>query len=309
MPFSRDPQEFEYLKEKILSLKEKRNAVILAHNYQIEEVQEIADYVGDSFGLSQQATLCNEEVVVFCGVHFMAESAAILAPEKTVLLPEPLAGCPLADTITAEELREAKARNPEAAVVCYVNSSAEVKAESDICCTSSNAVQVVNSVKQRHVLFVPDANLAHWVSRFTNKEIIPWRGNCITHHRISAGEVAAARRAYPDAKIAVHPECKPEVTEQADFVGSTSQIIRFASETDAKTVIIGTEMGVLPKIKKENPDKKIFLLSPKLICYNMKLTTLDKVYSSLSKMEPVISVLPEIRAKAAEALSRMLDVK
>ena len=302
-------KEMAELKDEILSLKKERNAVILAHNYQVEEIQDIADYVGDSFGLSLQAKNTSAEVVVFCGVHFMAESAHILAPDKIVLLPERGAGCPLANTITAEELRRVKAQYPNTPVVCYVNSSAEVKAESDICCTSSNAVEVVNSLEAQEVIFVPDANLAFWVSQHTAKRIIPWDGHCIPHHRVLFQEFVNVKKAHPGAKLAVHPECRPEISTKADFVGSTSAIIKYARETDADTVIIGTEMGVIPLIKKENPGKKIYLLSPKLICYNMKLTTPQKLLSSLKSLEPKITVPPDTRRRAEASLTRMLQIK
>ncbi|GAW94090.1 quinolinate synthase NadA [Calderihabitans maritimus] len=298
----------EQLVAKIQRLKRERNAVILAHNYQLPEVQDVADYVGDSFELSRKAAATDAEVIVFCGVHFMAESAFILAPHKTVLLPERLAGCPLAETITEDDLRRKKREYPEATVVCYVNSSAAVKAESDICCTSSNAVQVVNSLPSKQVLFVPDANLAHWVAGQTDKEIIPWRGHCVTHHRVTEEDVRRAREAVPGAVIAVHPECRPEVAARADFVGSTSALLRFARETDHREIVVGTEMGILHRMKKENPHKKFYLLSPGLICPNMKMTTLDKVARALERLEPRITVPEGTRLRAAAALEKMLAV-
>ncbi len=296
------------LKKEIKRLKEERNAVILAHNYQIGEVQDIADYVGDSFGLSKQAAETNADTIVFCGVHFMAESAAILAPEKTVLLPEKLAGCPLADTITAESLRAEKQKYPEAAVVCYVNSSAAVKAESDICCTSSNAVKVVQSLPNRQVLFVPDCNLANYVSKFTDKEIIPWQGYCITHHRVTLKDLEKVRQLHPDGLVTVHPECRPEIVENADHVGSTSEILRFARESSAQKIIIGTEIGMIHRLKAENPEKQFYLLAPSLICPNMKMTTLSKVKESLEMMETQITVPEDIRKRAYMTLEKMLAV-
>ncbi|MEL7565140.1 MAG: quinolinate synthase NadA [Dehalobacterium sp.] len=296
------------LQKKIQQLKEERNALILAHNYQIDDVQAIADFVGDSFGLSQKAAGTDKDVIVFCGVSFMVETAAILAPEKTVLLPEKLAGCPMADMITADALREAKEKYPEAAVVCYVNSSAEVKAESDICCTSSNAVNIVNSLAEEQVLFVPDGNLAHWVSLNSSKKVIPWEGFCPTHHKITLTDIDQVRKARPGAPVAVHPECHPDLVAKADFVGSTGGILDFARKSDAEEIIIGTEMGILHRLKEENPDKKFYLLSSRLVCPNMKFTTLEKVAASLEKMQTVITVPEEVACKARVALEKMLAV-
>ncbi|KUO51195.1 MAG: quinolinate synthetase [Desulfitibacter sp. BRH_c19] len=292
----------------IKNLKKQRNAIILAHNYQIDEVQEIADYTGDSFGLSKLAASTDAEVIVFCGVQFMAESAAILSPDKIVLLPEKNAGCPLADTITSKTLLEKKKEYPEAAVVCYVNSSAEVKAESDICCTSSNAVKIVNSLEQKQVLFVPDRNLASYVALKTEKEIIPWDGYCITHHRVTVDDVRKVRLHHPDGIIVVHPECQPEVVALADHVGSTSEILRFSKESKAKKFIIGTEMGMLYRLKKENPDKQFYLLSQGLICPNMKMTTLPKIKDALETLEPQIKVDNSIRKAACGTLEKMLTI-
>ncbi|MHB1128193.1 MAG: quinolinate synthase NadA [Bacillota bacterium] len=292
----------------IKRLKKERNAIILAHNYQSEEIQAIADYVGDSFGLSQTAASAKEEVIVFCGVHFMAESAAILSPEKTVLLPEKYAGCPLADMINEDDLFRKKQEYPDAAVVCYINSSAAVKAESDICCTSSNAVQVVNSLRERRVLFVPDGNLAHWVAGQTDKEVIPWEGYCTTHNRVTLEDILQVKEAHPDAMVLVHPECRPEVVAEADFAGSTSAIIKTARETDATKIVVGTEMGVIYRLRKDSPDKRFYLLSPGLICPNMKMTNLNKVAIALETLTPRITVSPEVRQGALRALERMLAV-
>jgi len=296
------------LQMKIQRLKKERNALILAHNYQIDEVQDIADFVGDSFGLSQKAARTDKDVIVFCGVSFMAETAAILAPEKTVLLPEKSAGCPMADMITAEALREAKQKYPEAAVVCYVNSSADVKAECDICCTSSNAVKIVNSLVEEQVLFVPDGNLAHWVSLNSSKKVIPWEGFCPTHHKIALTEIDQVRKARPGAPIAVHPECHPDLVAKADFVGSTGGILDFARKSNADEIIIGTEMGIIHRLEEENPDKKFYLLSSRLVCPNMKFTTLEKVAASLEKMQTIITVPEEVGRKARIALEKMLAV-
>ncbi|HOA35290.1 MAG TPA: quinolinate synthase NadA [Bacillota bacterium] len=296
------------IKEKIGALKAERKAVILAHNYQTEEIQELADYTGDSFDLSRIAAEVDAEVIVFCGVHFMAESAAILAPGKLVLLPEAAAGCPMADMVTPEALRRYKEQYPGAAVVVYINSSAAVKAESDICATSANAAAVINSLEAGRVIFAPDRNLAHFVSRHTAKEIIPWPGYCITHHRITPGDIARARRVHPGALVIVHPECRPEVAEMADAVLGTSGMIRFVKETDAAEIIVGTEAGLIHRLRKERPDLKYYVPTPGLICPNMKYTTPDKVLSALEKMQHRVAVTPEIRERAAEALRRMLAV-
>ncbi|WP_408956300.1 quinolinate synthase NadA [Natroniella sp. ANB-PHB2] len=294
--------------KKINRLKKEKNAVILAHNYQIEEVQAIADYTGDSLGLSQKAADIEEDIIVFCGVDFMAESAAILAPNKTVLLPEINAGCPMAEMITAEKLREKKKEYPDAAVVCYVNSSAAVKAESDICCTSSNAVEVVKAVSNKQILFVPDQNLGHYVSQQTDKEIILWDGYCITHHRMLPEYITEVREAHPKAPIIVHPECRPEVVELADFVGSTGQITKYAQESNAETIIVGTEMGILYKLRLQNPDQNFYLLNQGLICQNMKLTSLENIAEALEKMQYRIEVDNQTRIKAQEALDKMLEI-
>ncbi|MGI9951673.1 quinolinate synthase NadA [Moorellaceae bacterium AZ2] len=298
----------EELVKEIEELKRERGAVILAHNYQPDAVQDIADFVGDSLALSRMAAATPARVIVLAGVRFMAESASILAPEKTILLPDLFAGCPLADSIDADGLRRAKAQYPDAAVVCYVNSPAEVKAESYICCTSSNAVEVVQSLPHRRILFVPDRNLANYVSRFTDKEIIPWDGFCLTHCRVTLEEVQEAKAAHPEAKVLVHPECRPEVVEAADFVGSTGAILRFARESRDREFLIGTEMGIIHRLELENPGKKFYLLSPGLICPNMKLTSLAKIAQCLREIRPVVKVPEAIRARAYEALERMLKV-
>jgi quinolinate synthase len=299
----------ELLLEKLSELKERRNAVILAHNYQIGEVQDAADYVGDSFGLSRVAADTDADVIVFCGVHFMAEGAAILAPEKTVLLPEILAGCPMADMVTVEALREKKKEYPNATVVTYVNSSAAVKAESHICVTSSNAVNVVNSLEGEEILFVPDMNLGSFVADRTNKRVICWEGFCVTHHRVRAKDVAAVRENHPDAVVIVHPECRPEVVKAADYAFSTGGILDFAKKSEHKKLIIGTEMGLIHRLKKENPEKEFYLLHQGLVCPNMKYTSLQKVITALETMQPVITVSDDVREPARRALERMLSVK
>jgi len=297
------------LKERIKQLKEEKNAVIVAHNYQNDEVQEIADVIGDSLALSRYCANNDKDVIVFCGVHFMAESAKILSPSKTVLLAEIDAGCPMADMITADALREAKKKYPGAVVVCYVNSSAEVKAESDICCTSSNAVEVVKSIPEKDILFVPDKNLGSYVAeKVPEKNIILWEGYCITHHRISVEQVREIKKIHPDALVLVHPECRKEVCEEADFVGSTKQIIDFAEKSEHSKFIIGTEMGVLYKLKRDNPDKTFYLLSQGLICPNMKKTTLESVYNALKEKKYEIKLDENIRLKAKKALDRMIRI-
>ena len=298
------------LAEEIQRLKKERNAIILAHNYQVPEVQDVADVVGDSYSLSQHAAETDSDVIVFCGVHFMAESAKILSPNKTVLLPVRDAGCPMADMVTAPKLREMKAKYPDAAVVCYVNSSAEVKAESDICCTSSNALKVVESLENKQVIFVPDENLGSYVaSKVKDKEIILWKGFCITHKRVKVEEVQKIRQLHPNAKILMHPECAPEVQKLADFLGSTSAIINYAREIPEKDIIIGTEEGILHLLKKQNPDKNFYLLSTGLICTNMKKTRLEDVHRALLNMQHEIHVDENIRIKALKSLERMLKIK
>ena len=294
----------------IQRLKKEKNAIILAHNYQMPEVQDIADVVGDSYSLSQHAANTSSDVIVFCGVHFMAESAKILSPDKIVLLPVKDAGCPMADMVTALRLREMKAKYPDAAVVCYVNSSAEVKAESDICCTSSNALKVVQSLENKQVIFVPDENLGSYVaSKVKDKEVILWKGFCITHKRVKAEEVKKIRQLHPNAKILMHPECEPEVQKLADFLGRTSEIIRHAREIPERDIIIGTEEGVIHTLKKQNPDKNFYLLSSGLICTNMKKTRIEDVHNALLNMKHEILVDEDIRMKALKSLEEMLKIK
>ncbi len=295
--------------EEINKLKIERKAIVLAHHYQSEEVKEIADYVGDSLELARIASKCSEDVLVLCGVYFMAETAKILSPNKKVILPNLNAGCPMADMVTAERLKEEKAKYPKAKVVCYVNSSAEVKAESDVCCTSSNAVNIVRNMEENQIIFVPDQNLGHYVSRFVpEKDIILWRGFCPTHHRIDLNDVATVREKYPDAVLLVHPECKPEIVEAADFVGSTSQIIEYAKQTAVKTLIIGTEEGVMPTLQKNSPEKTFVLLNPDFSCPNMKKTRLEDVYRALKSEDNEIEMEESIREKAFTAINRMLEM-
>lgn len=293
----------------IEKMKKEQNAVIVAHSYQVDDVQEIADVVGDSFALSQYCASNTADTIVFCGVHFMAESAKILSPEKTVLLPEINAGCPMADMVTADTLKEVKKKYPEAAVVCYINSSAEVKAECDICCTSSNALSVINSIDKKDILFVPDKNLGSYVAKMVpEKNIIFWEGYCITHHKIKIKEVLASKELHPDALLLVHPECQPEIQELADFVGSTKQIIDFAKNSEQDKFIIGTEMGVLYQLKKDSPHKTFYMMSTGLICPNMKKTSLQSVHDALAFKRYEINLDEDIRERASHCLNRMLQV-
>jgi quinolinate synthase len=296
------------LREEIVRLKKKRDAIILAHNYQLPEVQDIADLVGDSLELSRAAATMKGEVIVFCGVDFMAETAAILSPQKIVLLPAIDACCPMADMITADELKLVKSKHPGAAVVCYVNTTAEVKAESDICCTSSNAVKIVNSVKSDTVIFVPDRNLAAYAARFTKKTVLPWEGFCIVHDRITPEDVREARKLHPDAEVLVHPEFRPGVIDLADHVASTSGIIARVGASPAKKFIIGTEIGILHRLTTMFPEKKCYPLSGSAICKNMKRTDLAKVLRSLKTMKPRITVPEEVASRARVAIERMLAV-
>ncbi len=297
------------LKKEIRELLARRNAVLLAHNYQRDEIQEIADITGDSLGLSQEAARSGAEVIVFCGVHFMAESAAILSPAKTVLLPRMDAGCPMADMITADDLRTWRTVHPGAVVVTYVNSSAEVKALSDVCCTSSNAVNVVRSVPpEKEIFMVPDRNLAHYVAKVSGRRLSWWDGYCPTHERLTAADTARAKGAHPDALLVVHPECRPEVVAMADAVLSTSGMYSYCRRSTAMEFVVGTEMGILYRLRKENPGKKFHLASRALLCPNMKLTTLEDVRDALATLSPVVTVPREIREKALAALEAMLRV-
>jgi quinolinate synthase len=294
--------------EKILGLKKRRGAVILAHNYQLGEVQDIADFVGDSLELSQRAAETGADVIVFCGVHFMAETASILCPDKVVLLPDINSGCPMADMITAERLRAKKREYPQAVVVCYINSSAEVKAESDICCTSANAVGVINSLDAQEILFVPDQYLGHYISARTGKKMILWPGFCPTHVRIKPERMKKLRQEYPQAKMVVHPECRPEVIALADEVLSTGGMCRYAQRDEVGEMIVGTEVGIIHRLRKENPGKRFIPVSEQAICPNMKLITLEKVLWSLQEMNPVVKVTEGIRLRAKAAVDKMLKI-
>lgn len=303
-----DMKSNEELRDELRELLREKNAIMLAHNYQRDEVQEAADITGDSLGLSRAAASSDADVIVFCGVHFMAESAAILSPQKTVILPRMDAGCPMADMISAEGLKEEKGKRPGVPVVAYVNTSADVKALSDICCTSANAVKVVDSLKEDMVYMVPDKNLSHYVSLSTNKRMDWWDGFCPTHENLKVDDVIKAKEKHPGAVFVCHPECSPDVVEMADHVCSTSGMYKYCNESDAKTFIIGTEMGILYRLRKENPEKEFILPSKALICPNMKITSLEDVVESLRDMKNVVTVPEEIRVPAKRALDRMLDV-
>ena len=294
--------------DKILQLKKKRNAVILAHNYQRPEVQDIGDFVGDSLELSRNAAKTDADVIVFCGVHFMAETASILSPNKVVLLPDADAGCPMANMITAEDLVKKKKEVRGAHVVCYVNSSAAVKAESEICCTSANAVEVVRTVGDGEIIFVPDKYLGHFVSEKLNRPMILWPGFCPTHVRIQPEDILKQKKKYPEAVVLVHPECRPEVTAVGDEVLSTGGMLKFARQTEAKVLIIGSEIGILHRMRKENPGKTFIPASEKAICPNMKKITLEKILWALEDMKPEVKVPEDIRLTAKSAVDKMLAV-
>ncbi|KAB0671549.1 quinolinate synthase NadA [Oryzomonas sagensis] len=295
--------------QEIRELLKRHNAVLLAHNYMRDEVQEMADITGDSLALSVEAAKTKADVIVFCGVHFMAESAAILSPDKKVLLPRPDAGCPMADMVTVEELEALKAKHPGVPVVTYVNSSAEIKAHSDICCTSANALRVVRSLTEDELIFVPDRNLGRWVARFVpEKRFVFWEGFCPTHERMTVEAVQRKKSEHPDALFICHPESAPEVSALADHVCSTSGMYDYCRASSARKFIVGTEAGILYKLRIENPGKEFILASPALICPNMKLTSLEDVLYSLQTMSPVVTVTEETRVKARLALDRMLAV-
>jgi len=300
--------EFSRLKEKIAQLKRELRAVIVAHNYERPEVQDIADFVGDSLELSRRCTEVDAGTVVFCGVRFMAETAAILNPDRTVLLSEGSAGCPLADMINIDELIEWKQRYPKAAVVCYVNSSAETKAESDICCTSANGAEVVDSVANDDILFVPDQNLGHYISTQTKKNVILYPGFCYVHHRLKPEQVKLAKQLHPDAKVLVHPECRPEVIDLAEAALSTSQMLRYVKASSHQSFIIGTEEGLLHRLRLENPDKSFYLISNSQICTDMKKTTLETVAQTMELRQNMVTVPEAIRVKAKQAVDRMLAI-
>ncbi len=292
----------------ITRLKKQRNAVIIVHNYQRPEVQDIADFTGDSLELSQQAAKTTADVIVFCGVHFMAETAYIINPKRTVLLPEIESGCPMADMITAEALIARKKELKGVTVVCYVNSSAAVKAESDICCTSANAVKVVQSLGDKEILFIPDQYLGQWVAEKTGRQMYLWPGFCPTHMKILPEDILRLKKEHPGAVALVHPECRPDAKAAVDEVLSTGGMIRYVRESRAKEFIIGTETGILHRLRKENPQKHFFPVTDKAVCPNMKRITLEKVLWSLQDMKYKITVPEDIRVRALSAVERMLEI-
>jgi quinolinate synthase len=297
------------LLDKVNVLKKQRNAVILAHNYQGGEIQDIADFTGDSLGLSVEASKTDAEVIVFCGVRFMAETAAILSPAKTVLLPDKDAGCPLADMITAEQLRELKSKHPDAIVVCYVNSTAEVKAESDYCCTSSNAVELVKSLpEERRIIFVPDQHLGRHVEEQTGRDLVLWPGYCLTHVVIIEDDIRSAKQNYPDAVVMAHPECTEPVKALADEILSTGQMLKFAARNTTRRFIVATEIGIIHALKKRNHRAEYIAASERAVCPNMKLITLEKVLWALEDMKYRVSVPEAVSVKAKKALDRMVEV-
>ena len=299
----------ERLFEKIKLLKAQRKAVILAHNYQPAEIQDLADFCGDSLGLSIKAAQTDARTIVFCGVKFMAETAAILSPDKTVLLPDKFAGCPLADMITAEQLRQLKSKHPDAFVVCYVNSPAEVKAESDYCCTSANAVEVVSSLPQdRPIIFVPDQHLGKFVMDRTGRDLVLWPGYCPTHVVITADDIKGAKEKYPDAIVMAHPECTEPVKALADELLSTGQMLKFVKKSTAKRFIVATEVGIIHALKKQNPQAEFIPASERAVCPNMKKITLDKLIGSLEDMQYKVAVPEEIRIKAKRSLDKMVEI-
>lgn len=297
------------LKEEILKLKKERNAIILAHYYQRPDIQDIADAVGDSYYLSKVAKECSEKVIVFCGVKFMAESAKILSPEKTILLPSIDAGCPMADMAEPEAVEELKSKHPNAKVVCYINSTAEVKALSDVCCTSSNALKIIKNIKEEEIIFLPDKNLGEYISeQVPEKKFILWNGFCITHKKVKVEELKKAKDLHSDIVITAHPECEKPVRDAADFIGSTGEIINFINTNPKEKFLIVTEEGVLHKIKSNNPEKKLYLPGGGMTCINMKKTYLKDVYNSLLNMENKIELDEEVRSKAYTALSNMHEL-
>jgi quinolinate synthase len=313
-------KDLNSIKNKIRELKKKRRAVILVHNYQLPEVQDIADFRGDSLELSRQAAKTDAEVIIFCGVHFMAETASILSPCKKVIMPDVLAGCPMAKMITAQDLKNLKERYPGAVTVGYVNTSAEVKAELDVCCTSTNAVAVVKAILDdarcggkafggsEDIIFVPDKYLADYVTKQTGKKLIVWEGLCPTHVRITAEDIKREKKFHPHAKVVVHPECMPGVVALADAALSTSMICKFARQTSAKEIVVGTEVGLIYRLKKDNPGKEFYPASEAAVCPNMKRTTQEKVLWALEELKGEVKVADDVRRRARGAIEKMLEI-
>lgn len=302
-------EKFNELEQKINILKKKRQAVILVHNYQLPEVQDIADYRGDSLELSRIAAKTDAKVIVFCGVHFMAETASILSPDKKVIVPDMQAGCPMANMITAQDLIKLKKEHPKAVVVGYVNTSAEVKAELDYCCTSTNAVKVINHLRDKEeIIFIPDKYLADFASKETGKKLISWNGFCPTHVKILPEDIKREKKFHPQAKVMVHPECLPQVVAIADAVVSTSMMCKFAKEADAKEFIVGTEVGLIYRLKQDNPKKEFYPASERAVCPNMKRTTQEKILWALEELKEEVRVPDETRKRAKKAIDRMLEI-
>jgi quinolinate synthase len=297
------------LKEKIQVLKEEKNALILAHYYENDDIQEIADFVGDSYFLSKIAKEYNEQTVVLCGVKFMAESVKILSPEKTVLLPNIDAGCTMADMINGEDVRELKKEHPKAKVICYINSTAEVKAESDICCTSSNALKIINKLNEDEIIFIPDKNLGEYINeKSLGKEMILWNGFCCVHEFVNAEEIMEVKNSYKYVKILVHPECNREIRKLADFIGSTGDIIKFATQDTGEKYMIVTEEGILYELKNRNPNKEFITPKSSMICKSMKKTTLNDVYNSLLNKQYEITLNEDVRQAAHKCLNAMHEM-
>ena len=309
LALERKAEQNRELRERLMQLKKERNAIILAHYYQRDEIQEVADFRGDSFLLAQKAAQTDADTIVFCGVHFMGESAKILAPNKTVIIPDERAGCPMADMVNVDGLRKLKAQHPNATVVTYINSSAEIKAETDICCTSANAVKVVNSVAADEVIWVPDKNLGHYVQQHTDKKMIIWEGYCNTHDMLTVKDVEEMRAKHPNAQFVVHPECRPEVVALGDFVGSTTAIIKYCKESEHQEFIVGTEDGTGYQLRLDSPDKTFHFATKYLVCPNMKVNNLKKLVRCLETMQPQIYVPPQVADQARLSLERMLQVK
>jgi len=294
--------------KKIIELKQQKNAIILAHNYQIAEVQDIADFCGDSLDLAIKATKTDADVIVFCGVKFMGESAKILNPNKTVILPDPTANCPMAGMVDPESLKAMINDHPQAEVVSYINTTAEIKSLTDVCCTSSNGVNVVKSVKSKEVIFVPDINLGQYIQRFIkDKKMVLWQGLCPTHHKIKKGEINKLKTDHPEAEVLVHPECRPEIIDIADHAFSTNGMVNYVKESKVHKFIIGTESGICHRLEKENPNKQFFSL-PSAICPNMKKITVEKIIKSLETLEPTINLSQEILTKANVPLQKMMNI-
>ncbi|TVX85185.1 quinolinate synthase NadA [Paenibacillus agilis] len=309
LALARKEEQNRELRERLEQLKKERNAIILAHYYQRDEIQEVADFRGDSFLLAQKAAQTDAEVIVFCGVHFMGESAKILAPNKTVIIPDERAGCPMADMVHVDGLRKLKAQHPNAKVVTYINSSADIKAETDICCTSSNAVKVIESLDAEEIIWVPDKNLGHYVQQKTGREMIIWEGYCNTHDMLTVKDVVEMKAQYPNAQFVVHPECRPEVVAMGDFVGSTTAILEYCRDSDCTEFIVGTEDGTGYQLRKDSPHKSFHFATKYLVCPNMKVNNLKKLVKCLENMAPQIYVPPQVAEQARLSLERMLQVK